>query len=235
MFNIHDILPIFKEHTIYFKEKYKEVGDIYTFIFTMDKGVTWKPGQHGIFTVKHIKMKKATRPFSIASTPEEGYVKLSMKISQNPSDFKQALLDLKPGMTLSMRGPIGGFYPKSNKNLLMIAGGIGITPYRAILKQLLQNHATGLNNIQLFYLTSDNTFIYRQDFDEMNQHPNITIKYFDDRKALNQALDSYIKKYHKESTYFIVGVKAMNEATSQLLKKAGISKKQVVKDTFIGY
>lgn len=43
-------------------------------------------------------------------------------------------MELTPGMTVTMRGPVGPFYVKGNGPLLLIAGGIGITPFRSILK-----------------------------------------------------------------------------------------------------
>lgn len=53
---VRDILPIFKKHQISFKEKYQEVGDIYTFIFEAEKPIKWEAGQHGVFTIKHTKI-----------------------------------------------------------------------------------------------------------------------------------------------------------------------------------
>ena len=35
-----------------------------------------------------------------------------------------------------MSGPIGSFYLKDNNPALLIAGGIGITPFSSILKQV---------------------------------------------------------------------------------------------------
>ncbi|WP_329958829.1 hypothetical protein [Sporosarcina sp. G11-34] len=45
-------------------------------------------------------------------------------------------MELKQGMHVKMSGPVGDFYLKDNNPSLLIAGGIGITPFRSILKQL---------------------------------------------------------------------------------------------------
>lgn len=56
------------------------------------------------------KNKNPTRPFTLASAPTENMGKLTMGISEAPSDFKKALLELKQGMEVSMSGPVGSFY-----------------------------------------------------------------------------------------------------------------------------
>ena len=72
------------------------------FLFEKDKDLTWKAGQHGLFTITHKKIKNPTRPFTVASAPTENVVKLTIGISDDPSDFKKAMLELKQGMKISM-------------------------------------------------------------------------------------------------------------------------------------
>ncbi len=86
--------------------------------------------------ITHKKIKNGTKPFTLASAPTEKVVKITTRISNDPSEFKKALLELKQGMTISMSGPVGSFYLKDNSPTLLIAGGIGITPFRSIIKQL---------------------------------------------------------------------------------------------------
>ena len=86
--------------------------------------------------ITHKKIKNPTKPFTVASAPTENVVRLTMRIGDNPSDFKKAMLELKQGMKVKMSGPVGSFYLKDNNPSLLIAGGIGITPFRSILKQV---------------------------------------------------------------------------------------------------
>jgi ferredoxin-NADP reductase len=121
-----DILPIFKKRELLFLESYKESEDVYTFLFEKEKDLTWKAGQHGLFSITHKTIKKPTRPISVASAPTENIVKITIGISDDPSDFKKAMLELKQGMKVSMSGPVGTFYLKDNSPTLLIAGGIGM-------------------------------------------------------------------------------------------------------------
>lgn len=87
-----------------------------------------------MFTITHKKIKNPTRPFTLASAPTENIIKVTMKITDNASDFKKAMLELNKGMKISMSGPVGSFYLKDDRPTILIAGGIGITPFRSILK-----------------------------------------------------------------------------------------------------
>jgi len=133
---IKDALAIFKKRELLFLESSKESQDVYSFLFEKDKELSWKAGQHGLFSITHKKIKNPTRPFTVASASTENIVKLTMKMNDNPSEFKQAMLELKQGMKISMAGPVGSFYLKEDRPTMLIAGGIGITPFRAILKQI---------------------------------------------------------------------------------------------------
>lgn len=127
-----DTLSIFKKKELLFLESYKESEDVHSFLFEKGKDLTWKAGQHGLFTITHKKIKNSTKPFSLASAPIENVVKITVGISDAPSDFKKAMLELKQGMKVSMSGPVGAFYLKENSPPLLIAGGIGITPFMGI-------------------------------------------------------------------------------------------------------
>ncbi|KAB3524436.1 FAD-dependent oxidoreductase [Alkaliphilus serpentinus] len=233
MFSLKDILPIFKKYELELIKKYKEAGDIFTFIFESPEGIDWKAGQHGIFTIKHVKIQKSTRAFSIASSPQEGHIKISMRISENPSQFKGALMDSEPGMKISMRGPIGSFYIKNSKPTLLIAGGIGITPFRGILKDLALVDQEKPRNIQLIYLDSSKDYVYKDELDSLIQDLNLVVKYLSDRETMNKEIRSYISYYGNEGNYFVVGPEKMTDAVTKLLKEENI--KNIIKDTFIGY
>src|SRR3954469_743386 len=181
-----DALSIFKKKDLIFLESYKESEDIYTFLFEKEKDLTWKAGQHGLFNIIHKKIKNPIRPFTVASAPTENVVRLTMRISDNPSDFKKAMLELKQGMKIKLSGPVGGFYLKDNSPTLLIAGGIGITPFRAILKQLEAEGNGVEQQIHLLYMDSRNSFIYKDELDRIANNTSISVTYLDLRDGLHQ-------------------------------------------------
>lgn len=230
-----DMLQMFKKRELLFLESYKESEDVYTFLFEKEKDLTWEAGQYGLFKITHKSIKKPTRPFTVASAPTENIVKLTMGISDDPSDFKKAMLELKQGMKVSMNGPVGSFNLKDNSPSLLIAGGIGITPFRSILKQI-EAEGNGVENpIHLLYMDSKKLYLFKDELDEMANNTSISITYLDSRDELHQEIDKFTTLYQNNGKYFIAGPKSMVDSISTYLQNDNISKKNIKKDAFFGY
>ncbi|SOC24626.1 ferredoxin-NADP reductase [Ureibacillus xyleni] len=232
---IQDISPIFKKWELEFLESYKESDGVYTFIFEKEKGLNWNAGQHGVFSIIHKKIQKPTRPFSIASAPEESTLKITMGISDQPSEFKKAMLELSPGMKISMRGPIGPLYLDDKSPSLLIAGGIGVTPFRSILKQIEIAKSEIRNPITLLYIDSNKSYIYKNELDEVAKNTSIIVNYLDSRDNLYQEIDRFTTMHKENGIYYIAGTKTMVDSVSVYLKGHDISKRNIKKDVFMGY
>ncbi|WP_075619173.1 FAD-dependent oxidoreductase [Paenisporosarcina indica] len=230
-----DILPIFKKRELLFLESYKESEDVYTFLFEKEKDLTWKAGQHGLFSITHKKIKKPTRPFTLPSASIENIVQITMKINDNPSEFKKAMLELKKGMKVSMSGPVGSFYLKDNSPSLLVAGGIGITPFRSMLKQIEAEGNRVEKQIHLLYIDSNKSFIYKEELDAIANNPSISVTYLDSRDDLYQEIHKFTALYKNDGKYLIAGPKEMVDSTSVYLQNHNISKKNIKKDAFYGY
>ncbi|WP_339230396.1 FAD-dependent oxidoreductase [Oceanobacillus sp. FSL K6-2867] len=230
-----DMLAVFKKREILLLESYKEMEGVYTFLFEKPGDLIWEAGQHGLFTITHKKIKNATRPFSVASAPAENVIRLTMKINDNPSDFKQAMLELKQGMKISMSGPVGPFNLNDNSPSLFIAGGIGITPFRSILKQIEANGNASDNPVQLLYLDSDKAYIFKNELDKIADHYSIQITYLDSKNDLYQGIDMFAQQYKNDGKYYIAGPKSMVEYISSHLRNKDVPKSNIKKDAFFGY
>lgn len=80
----------------------------------------------------------AKSAYSLAGAPHEsrGSILLAIKIR---GDFTQRIRGLKPGDALNVQGPFGRFTaPPGDAPLVLLAGGIGITPFRSLLRHLLE-------------------------------------------------------------------------------------------------
>lgn len=121
-----------------FKEMIKETSDAYSFVFQIPEDLDWIPGQHGIFRfMDKVVEGKDFRIFSFASIKEENIMLFTTRIVDEPSDFKKQLLTLKTGDVMTVDGAIGKFRIEDySKTICIMAGGIGITPIRAFLKDL---------------------------------------------------------------------------------------------------
>ncbi len=95
--------------------------------------------------------RKGSRSFSLANAPTEPFILLTTRI-RNTSVFKQRLAAMKPGDTLSAKGPLGRFIlHDDDRPALLLAGGIGVTPFRSMIKATLDAG----RNTSMTLLTSD--------------------------------------------------------------------------------
>lgn len=230
----NDFFNIFKKQPLTFIESYNEQDNVYTFIFEKPTDLEWKSGQHGLFDITHKKIKRKTRPFSIPTTPLENQVQITTKIGEEASEFKQALLELEKGMQIRLSGPVGSFYLKDSTPTLLIAGGIGITPFRSILKQI-ENEDSLDNPVRLLYLDSTEKYLFQKDLSKINTLTNVSIQYLKSRDDLFHEIVAFATEYKNDGSYYVAGPTSFVKSVSTHLKEQNITKKQIKKDGFFGY
>ncbi len=81
-------------------------------------------------------------PFSVSSSPtQKGSFELAVRAVGNVT---QALHTLNRGATLGIRGPFGQGFPveeMKGKDILFVAGGIGLVPLRSLINYVLDNRS----------------------------------------------------------------------------------------------
>ncbi len=101
--------------------------------------VSFRAGQYVELTLPHGRTDSRgwRRLFSIASAPGD-LVRVGIRIPEKSSSFKRALLELEPGTPVSATSVGGDFVLPSDASrpLLLVAGGIGITPFVGHLEHL---------------------------------------------------------------------------------------------------
>jgi len=121
----------------------KAATGAYDFVFRPDRRLSFAAGQYLEWTlpVEQPDRRGNRRYFTIASAPSEGEIRLGVKFSPNGSAFKRELADLRPGEQIVASQLAGSFVLPRNagRKLCFIAGGIGITPFRSMLKQLIDS------------------------------------------------------------------------------------------------
>ena len=138
-------------------EKRKEAQGTKSFFFETEKDFDYLPGQYFYITVPKLKYKDsrgATRHFTLSSSPTEGkIIRITTRVRKE-SGFKQTLNELAVGTEIEGEGPEGTFVldEKEKGPQVMIAGGIGITPFRSMIKYAIDKN-TG-TQIHLIYSNS---------------------------------------------------------------------------------
>lgn len=230
-----DMFAVFKKRELAFLESCQESEHVHSFVFEKPKDLSWNAGQYGLFTPTHKKIKNGTKPFSISSAPAENVVRLTMRVGDQPSPYKTAMTELKKGMTIKMSGPIGAFNLADNRPSLLIAGGIGITPFRSMLKQLETDGKKASNPIRLLYMDSNHSYLFREEMDRIAKKTSVGIAYLADRNDLRLETEKFIASHKDNANYYIAGPKSIVDSVADELQKSDVSKGNIKKDAFWGY
>ncbi|HJT57048.1 MAG TPA: FAD-binding oxidoreductase, partial [Ktedonobacteraceae bacterium] len=162
------------------RRKSKISSDIVDFVFKPSQKLAYQPGQYMEFTLGHAKpdSRGNRRYFTLASSPTEENLRLGVRFYENGSSFKQALYRVD-GRSTILAGQVAGDFtlPRDpDEKLVFIAGGIGITPYRSMLKYLLD---TGQRrDIVLFYVNrTANEIAYKDVLSEAQTKLGVKVFY----------------------------------------------------------
>ncbi len=139
--------------------------------------ITFKAGQFVSFEVpKEGQPRLVTRPYSIASSPEQrDRILLVLNLVQG-GPGSSYLFSLREGDQTSFKGPAGAFYLRDDetKDLLFVATGTGIAPIRSMILAQLQRAPA--RPVTLFWgLRSQRDLYWQDDLDALSAaHPRFT-------------------------------------------------------------
>ena len=214
-----------------------ESTNIKTFVFKANEKLIWKAGQYLIVNLNHNNpdLRGKMRFLTISSSPFEKHPAISTRINKNSSSFKKALNNLKIGEKIEAKGPDGDFViDDKNKNYIFIAEGIGITPFRSIIKQLDFEQKT--ININLLYINKNDKILFKNELEEIARKNNkFKIHYFNNPNEINKTTFIKLTTDFKETLFYISGKEITIETIKKYLKGLKISKNNIKADYFLGY
>ena len=155
----------------------EETGDITTFRLRfkdkkLQKEFNYRPGQFvevSIFGVGEV-------PISITSTPSRsGFLELSIK---NVGAVSAAIHQLAIGAEVGIRGPYGNGFPYEKafgKNLLFVAGGIGLAPLRSLINFALDNRGRFADVSILYGSRTRADLVFRKELDLLGKRSDVRI------------------------------------------------------------
>jgi ferredoxin-NADP reductase len=174
--------------------------------------------------------------YSISSSPTESDVRITFR--EGISEFKKALQAIKSNdrLFISQYGNDYGFQLKKNQSSVLIAGGVGIAPFRSMVKEMYDSHDK--NEITLIYLNQNDNFLFKEELDMWSRKlPNLSISYIStngiNRKKRENLILSLIK--NSNQNFYISGPPSMVDSNEHLLIDMGVQARDIRIDSFGGY
>ncbi len=233
------------------KQKVTVSANTMDFVFSPGQEVRYSPGQYMEWTLPHTKpdSRGNRRYFTLASSPTEPELRVGVKFYDTGSSFKRALGDMPVGAQLAAGQIAGDFVlPKDpDVKLAFIAGGIGITPFRSMIKYLTDTADT--RSVTLLYgARTRGDIAYRNIFEDARRKIRLKTVYVISGETAARAeqftrygttitadmIKTEIPDY-LERTFYLSGTHPMVESMHHVLAELGVHRSRIKTDFFPGY
>lgn len=213
----------FRLTTVSFVKKKREHGDTYTFYFRARR-LQHIAGQHGMFAIPRLGVF-GIRLFSLSSAPEEEFVTISTHVGSN-SHYKRYLMNMKKGQKIVLLGPVLFFFLRPHvTHYVFLAQGIGITPFRSLLKHIDEQKSDVRTT--LVHVGKDHTFR------DLTEKVATESHYVAAPEAFTATVLALPRR--DDQRYYISGSPKFVSTTKKTLRSHGIKRSQITSDNFFGY
>ncbi|NIO05271.1 MAG: hypothetical protein GTN74_11870, partial [Proteobacteria bacterium] len=204
----------------------------------------YAPGQFAFVTFQSKALPRERHPWTIASTPTKpDSLIFTIKSS---GDFTALIGELEPGDTATIDGPYGLFsylahVPNSTRELIMIAGGVGITPMLSMLRYMSDRGDT--RKVTLVWSNKTEADILHRDelesiegkLEGLTVHHVLTRQkdYTGPSGRLDKnMLSDLLSACSQEACVFVCGPPPMMDTVCKALKQIGFSSRRIHTERF---
>ena len=211
-----------------------ETSDTVTLVFEVPEGppIAFRPGQFMMIYVFGV----GEVPISISGNP-----RLSHELVHTVravGAVTDAICALEPGETVGMRGPFGTSWPLEDavgRDLLIIAGGIGLAPLRPAVLEALHRHADHQSLALLYGARTPADLLYRDDLLGWSSSRDIHVEVTVDRAGsdwwgdvgLVTGLLPRIEFEPTKTTAFVCGPEVMMRVVARDLRDRGVPEQHI--------
>lgn len=213
-----------------------------SYYFRQQQPLRFDAGQFIELILKTDADTAESRYFTLANSPDDEFLVITTRHSPNDSPYKRALAALVPGDAAETGGLLGDFVLPMDpaRPLIFVAAGIGITPFRSMLRWLLQ-HDDKRDITLLYEARTPQDLIFQEDIEAygLSDVSYVCTRPPVDWQGIRGPLtaDSIVQaiKPLSDPLIYIAGPELLVQELTDSLTVAGIDKEQIVSDYFTGY
>lgn len=193
------------------------------------EGYSFSPGQAAEIAIDSDKWRDKKRPFTFTSLPEDSQLEFVIKVYPEHNGVTEHLESLKKGDTLIIGEPWGAINFKGEGSF--IAGGAGITPFIAILKDLKEKDK--LKSNRLFFANQKAKDIIYKDklMSWLNDDLHVILSKEDHQDFAYGHIDKpFLKSQNLDTSkpVYLCGPPKMMDALQSVLAEMGLSEQLLV-------
>ena len=209
----------------------------YTFQFMSPEKVAYNPGEFILVRIQE-EPEEMFRAYSISSYDED-HTRVSVTVKNVPNGYGTEIIrnNFHQGDSVVLEGPMGRELrvDEHAEQVLLIGGGIGITPFLPIATDLTRNAPENLRHVKLLYgVNKTDEFLYKDEFQQLeNESPLFefipTVAFDDGWQGPQGFVTDHLEEIPELSKYkiYMCGPKPMIGATTKKLAELGVSRENI--------
>lgn len=222
-----------EEHVVKILKTENVTHNVKRFTLSKPENYVFAPGQATDIVINLPEWKEERRPFTFTCLNDWDHLEFTIKIYDDHKGVTNKLGTLHEGDELILHDIFGAIHYKGEG--VFIAGGAGITPFIAILRQLYKDGKIG-NNKLIFSNKTSQDIILKDELQKIlgdnfiNTLTDEKTEKYDNRKIDKSYLKEKIKNLSQY--FYICGPDPMIESISKDLESLGIDKSKIVIEEF---
>jgi len=217
-------------HTLTLQAIKPVTHDTYHLTFDKPEGFEFTPGQATEMRLDRDGWRDEGRPFTFASLPDEPTLDFVIKTYPDHDGVTEQIPSLEPGDTVTIKDVWGAIQYKGDG--VFIAGGAGVTPFIAILRDKLARDGALDGNTLVYSNTAERDIILRDTFEGM---PGLTCHWtvtdqenspLAHGKIDHSMLEQYVDP--DATICYICGPDPMIDAVRDTLRDMGVAEDRIV-------